>query len=287
MLGLGLGVPAVAARRRGVGGGGEPEPVVGWNLTTTTYDSVSFVTTAQETSPFGFAIKPDGTKLYVIGFGRRVYQYTLTTPWDISTATYDSLSLSVSGQTGGAENIRFSEDGTKMFLASSNLDRIIEYNLGTAWDVSTGVFNSVILDTSGQEATTSGLAFSVDGTKAFVVGLSSDRVHQYTLSTPWALSSAASDGVSLLVSGQENQPQDLFFKPDGSKLFVIGLNADRVFQYGLSTPWDITTAAYDSISHLVSAQATVPTGLFFKPDGTKMYVLNQATDTIFQYSLTS
>ena len=45
---------------------------------------------------------------------------------------------------------------------------------------------------------------------------------------------------------QELSPQSLFFKSDGYKMFVLGTISDRVYEYNLSTPWDITSSKYNS-----------------------------------------
>jgi hypothetical protein len=45
---------------------------------------------AQESNPEGFAFSNDGTRLFVTGFsGDDINQYTLVTPWDVSTGVFD------------------------------------------------------------------------------------------------------------------------------------------------------------------------------------------------------
>ena len=78
----------------------------------------------------------------------------------------------------------------------------------------------------------------------------------------------------------------LAFKPDGTKMYMVGNTTDRVYQYTLSTPWNLATATYDTVSFLLSGQDTAPVGLAFKPDGTKMYVLGNTNDRVYQYTLT-
>ena len=45
------------------------------------------------------------------------------------------------------------------------------------------------------------------------------------------------------------------------------------------------TVSYDSVSKSVTTQDNTPLGLFFKPDGTKMYVMGYTNNTVYQYSL--
>ena len=67
--------------------------------------------------------------------GRCCYEYTLSTAWDVSTADFDSVSIS--RQDGDAKRIKFNNDGTKMFvLGRGGDDTVYEYTLSTAFDVS-------------------------------------------------------------------------------------------------------------------------------------------------------
>lgn len=86
------------------------------------------------------------------------------------------------------------------------------------------------------------------------------------------------------VSGEESTPMDLFFKPDGTKMYLVGLDVDSILEYDLGTPWDVTTAVYLQ-EILVAAKELDPTGVFFKPDGTKMYTVGPAGDTVDEYDL--
>ncbi|GAI59670.1 unnamed protein product, partial [marine sediment metagenome] len=76
----------------------------------------------------------------------------------------------------------------------------------------------------------------------------------------------------------------VFFKPDGTKMYITGEVTDTVYQYSLSTPWDVSTASYDKYKD-VSSQDTSPMGVCFKPDGIKMYIMGNKNDTVYQYSL--
>ena len=77
------------------------------------------------------------------------------------------------------------------------------------------------------------------------------------------------------VAAQEATPQGIFFKPDGTKMYVIGSSGEDVNEYDLSTAWDVSSASYLQ-NFSVAAQEATPTGIFFKPDGTKMYVIGSS-----------
>ena len=76
----------------------------------------------------------------------------------------------------------------------------------------------------------------------------------------------------------------MFFKPDGLKMYVIGTTGDDVNEYDLSTAWDISTAVFLQLFY-VGTQEQFPEGLFFKPDGLKMYVIGSTGDAIWSYDL--
>ena len=86
------------------------------------------------------------------------------------------------------------------------------------------------------------------------------------------------------VATQETAPQAVAFKPDGLRMYVLGLSGRDVNEYVLSTPWVVSTASYVQNTS-VASQDTSPVGLFFKPDGTKMYVLGSAGDKVYEYDL--
>jgi len=254
---------------------------IGYDLSAAAYDSVSFSVSAQESQPSGIFFKTDGTKMYIVGSsGDDVNEYNLSTAWDISTASY-LQNFSVSSQDTLPNDIFFKADGTKMYIVGNAGDAILEYNLSTAWDVSTASYLQSF-SVSTQDTGPSGVFFNPDGDKMYMVGSLGDDVHEYNLSTAWDISTA-SYLQSFDVSGQDTAPQGVSFKPDGTKMYVLGNGGDDVNEYNLSTAWDISTASYVQ-NFSVATEDTSPLGIFFKPDGTKMYVVGSSGDAVFQYS---
>lgn len=292
-----------------------------WSISTAS--SVrSFSVATEETNPSGVFFKDDGTKMYVCGTsGDDVNEYNLSTAWDISTASYVQ-NFSVSAQDTVPRGLHFTSDGTKMYVGGNTGSDVNYYTLSTAWDISTASFVSNLatgdsnqqghyvrddgafmytigatLDTvrqfvfgdrfnfSGKDTQAEGLFFKPDGTKVYMCGNSSDSVHEYDLSTAWLISSATFVR-SFSVTAKETAPFGLFFKSDGTEMYVIGPNSDSVHQYTLSTGWNISTASFTR-SFSVATQETFPEDVFFKDDGTKMYVLGSTGDDINEYSLST
>lgn len=202
-----------------------------WDATSASYDSVSHAVGSEDLAPYGLALKPDGTKMYIIGgFANSVFQYTLSVAWDMSTASYDSISYNL-GAISPSE-VRFRTDGTKMYIASAVAPSVRQYTLSTPWNVSTASYDSVSFGVGPQEPSLLGIDLQTDGSKLFIVGNSSDSIHQYTLSTPWLISSGSHDK-SHLISAQDNSPVALTFKTDGGKVYVAGSQNANIYQYGL------------------------------------------------------
>lgn len=257
-----------------------------WDLTNASYDNVSFSVTDEETTPTTMFFKDDGTRMYVLGIDTdTVYQYTLSSAFDISTASFDNKSFSVTTQAANPGAIFFKPDGTRMFVTGIDNHKVLQYSLSVAWDISTASFDNKEIIVVTENGNTSGVFFRDDGTRMFVLGFTEDAVTQYTLSTAWDLSTASYDSVTFSVSSEDGNPREVFFKDDGTKMFIVGFDTDSVYQYVLSSAWDLTTASFDNVSFSITSEETTATGLSFKNDGTKMYVIGLDTDTIYQYSL--
>jgi len=254
-----------------------------YNVTTAIYKQ-NYNTYNQETEPTAIYFKPDGTKMYMTGdVGNGIYEYNLTTPWDVSTAALFH-SKSVAGQEQGPHGLFFRADGLRMFVTGYVSDKVHGYVLGTAWDLSTANY-VYVLDISAQESSPMGIFFKEDGVKMYIVGEGGDEVNQYTLGTAWNVETASATSVFSIAS-EEITPRGLAFSADGTKMYVTGSAGVDINQYTLSTAWDITTASYLQKLSL-SSQDSDPRGVAFKPDGTSMYIIGQASPAVFEYTLSS
>lgn len=258
---------------------------VGWtdpDLANASYDSVSLDVSAQEPQPNNVFFKPDGTKMYVLGqTDDEVNEYDLSTAWDISSASHNQ-NFSVASQEIVPTGISFKPDGSKMIIVGYDVE-VLEYNLSTNWDISTASYSQAF-SVSSQDATPMNLNFNTAGTKMYILGWANDTVFEYNLSTAFDISTASYSNNSFSVSSQDVAPRSIFFNPDGDKMFMAGQSSDTVYQYSLSTNDDVSSASYDNVSFDMSSQIAVPNGLFFKNDGSKMYVVDLSADTIYQYS---
>jgi DNA-binding beta-propeller fold protein YncE len=159
--------------------------------------------------------------MFIVGLTNdTVYQYSLSTGFDVSTASYDSVSFSVASQDGSPFGLAFNSDGTKMFIVAFTGDAVYEYTLSTGFNVSTASFVDSF-SVASQETLPQGLAFNSDGTKMFIVGQTNDTVYQYNLSTGFDVSTATYSQ-NFDISSQDTNPRGISFNTDGTKMFVAG-----------------------------------------------------------------
>ncbi|GAG87157.1 unnamed protein product, partial [marine sediment metagenome] len=209
------------------------------------------------------------------------------TEWDVVSAVYEDKSKSVVTETNRPFGLFFNPDGTKMYVMGYIENTVFQYTLSIPWDVSTASYDSKSKDVDSEESSPAGLFFKPDGTKMYVVGTNGDAVFQYSLSVAWDVSTAAYEGKSKDVSSEDDLPFGLFFNPNGSKFYVMGYDGDTIYQYSMSTPWDVSTASYDSKYKSVGSEDGTPFCFFLKPDGTKLYLVGNATARIYQYTLST
>jgi 6-phosphogluconolactonase (cycloisomerase 2 family) len=256
-----------------------------WDITTATYDTVSFSVAAEVGGPsfLSVSFKNDGAKMFVCTptNGGSVYEYDLSTPWDLSTAAYNSANFST-GVT--ALSAAFKSDGTKMYVSTLSPNTIRQYTLSTPWSVSTATYDDVLLTiATNRGASPRYIVFSPDGLRVYVISNSVNAIYMYSLATAWDLSTAVYPG-PFSVLAQDSVPLDMAFSSDGTKMFVVGSTNDRVYQYTLSAAYDVWTAAYGGVNLSVSQYATVPSFISFGNSGKKLFVLDEASDALYEYS---
>lgn len=197
---------------------------------------------------------------------------------------YDNVSFFVGSQETNAFSLDFSTDGTKMYMMSST-DYVHQYTLSTAFDLSTASFDNVDFRLISQTSDADGIAISSDGTKLYVVDAFKNDVFQSTMSTPFDLSTASADSFfGLHVNPQDGGARTIKFNPDGTKMFMLGSSSDSVYQYTLTTGFDISTASYDNVSFSISNETLFPQGFVFNDNGTKMYILDSENRRVLQYT---
>jgi len=206
--------------------------------------------TSEADWPTGIDINADGTKMYLLD-SSNVYQYSLSTAYDASTATYDSVSFSYTSGDG----LRFKPDGTKMFIVNGGA--IYDYDLSIAWDLSTAVANSSFNFSATQEDGT-GVFFKTDGTKMFITGWTLYELNSYNMSA-WNISTAVHNDVGDL-SGGTTTPEDVFINSDGTKVFIASSGDGLVHRGTVGVGWNTgsinLTSVFTTDYNFVTLSAT-------------------------------
>ncbi len=257
----------------------------GPNLRVASYDNVSF-DTELSSGPSAITFSTNGAKMYLPNGGERVRQYNLSTPYDLNTASFEVEFHDNTRSDSFGSGLEFSSDGTKIFSTVAARQTLNSYTLSTPWDISTidkASFFEFLL--SAQDTGPLGVRFKPDGTKFYIIGTQNDSFYQYTLSTPYDLSTAVYDNISLNITVQDNIPTGLAFNSKGTKLFLVGAQNDSVYQYTLSTSYDLNTASYDNVSFSVASEDGTPAEVVFSQDDTKMYMAGAVTNFVYQYSV--
>ncbi len=242
----------------------------------------SYPVNSEEKQPRGFTFNKDGTKMFIAGYDDdAIDEYTLSTAWDVSTASFVDSFVTKSDDED-TRDVKFNQDGTKMFVLGKEEDEVFEYTLTTGFDVSTAsLVDSFVI--SNEETQPNELEFNSDGTKMFIMGNAGNDINEYTLSTGFDVSTASFVD-SFDVSSEEGNPFGFTFYSKGTKMYVTGWTGDDINEYTLTTAFDVSTASFVG-SFDVSSEDIKPTSLEFSSDGSKMFVLGAAGKDVNEYTL--
>ena len=265
----------------------------------------------------GFAFNSDGTILHVsssqaLGSGvntsrdDKVYRYTLSTGFDLSTMSESSTNLVIKDSAYCASNMQqpsglaFNGDGTRIFVANTldggTLDAC-QIDVDSAFDAPGGVtavstkgilVNSGDTDVGDSASSADGLAFNSDGSKLFLTNDTTDKIYEFSLTTNYDLGTATYSNNSYEPTDDSfSNIEGIAFNNDGTLMFVVESSNDEVLQYSLSTGFDLSsTIIYEGTFDKIRANYLTASGLSsghshstamtkhigFNNDGTKFYV---------------
>ena len=204
-----------------------------------------FSVATEDLSPLGVHFSPSGLEMYVAGnINSSIYQYTLGTAWNVSTAVFTRTFAAATWETS-VQGVTFKSDGTEMYVVGDVAQNVNQFTLSVAWDISTAtitnIFSVALQDTQPNDVT-----FNPAGTVMLMAASSSDAVYQYSLGTAWDVSTAVFSK-SFSVALQDGRPEGLAFNSVGDKMFVVGGEFNNILQY--STPTFSTVTMPASVSN--------------------------------------
>ena len=151
-------------------------------------------------APTGITFNTDGSRMFISGNGG-VWQFNLSTVFDVRTALGSAPLFSVVPQESAIQDVVFNADGTKMFIIGNGTiggiptNEINQYSLTVPFDLNTGVtFDGDPIDVSAGGFSPTGIAFDAAGTQLFTSSSANSTISQFTLSNAGFVEIAADNG---------------------------------------------------------------------------------------------
>jgi hypothetical protein len=270
--------------------GGTSAAIYQWNLGSS-WDITSNVTFVGAYSMADYRLSnnfyglhfDNGNDFYVSGVGGEVLKLRTSSSYNFSSGTISYKQTPTThyfqpfrqSTYGSYSGISMSSDGTKLYIIDDATNYVNQYNLSTAWNLSS------ISGNSPSSTTSFGLLgngyyqdmwFKPDGT-AFYYVTSQNRCYSYGLSTAWDISSTVNSSSQLVLSGG-NYFKGCAFSPDGTKFFTSESNGNTIIRYDLSTAWDITTGSQTS-SVSIGTTSSYAVAISISSNGRQLFVKNQ------------
>ncbi len=222
-----------------------------WSSTSINFEWSSYVWW-QDSNPFDLSFNSNWTKLFVMWLATdTVYQYSLSTAYDLSTLTYDSVSFNVNSQEATPGTIDFNLNGTKMYVAWTN-KVVYQYNLSTWFDLSTAAYSWTSLDLTTLVTIVGsirGLRFADSWNKLLFIDWSTYKVIQINLSTAFDITTASASWNELLLflsswTTSWEQYSWMWISDDWTKLYAAwNFKAKQLIEYDLTSSWDLSSAS--------------------------------------------
>jgi len=257
-----------------------------WDLKTASFTAVS--TNKVGTDTYGIDISADGTTLITIQNSDDIGYHTLSTAWDISTLSTENGDVNIGTAETTPRAGRFAADGYKLYLTGTNKDELGVFNLSTAYDISgiSGAADSESTFVSGGFAP-EGIHCDSDMNYIYFCNNVGGSIFRYTMKTPGTISSENVDPEELMsfdCSSQSTAPSGVRLSTDGTKMYILQFQVD-LYEYDLSTAWDITTASYVQVADMDAADGST-TGFAFSHDGSYLFTIGR-TNEVNRYSLST
>ena len=191
-------------------------------------------------------------------------QNGLGAPSLVGNAVNTSLNLDYFGL-----GFKFKPDGTRLWHSSpTSVSVFYQYNLSTAWDLSTAGTPSTTNLT--YQRSIKCFVFKSDGTKLYVIrDFSTNTIFEYNVATAWDITSTLTLVTSFNVMADlpDGLLYNLHFSSDGTKM--IGISSSNYAEYTLSTAWDISTATVAHTGYTGTARY-----YSFTDDGTEAHYVS-------------
>lgn len=168
------------------------------DLTTISYETSKTLTGLDDGRLRGIFVDTTGTKLFIADYGSRdITEYTMSA-FDLSTLNTTPTrqvnlnTIKPGGGIGATENMIFSRDGLRLYHYVEASGVIDQFNMSTAFDLTTLSSNSKTLSAT---TTARGIVITTNGDFIYVSD-SGDNLIEYALATPFELDTASATGTT-------------------------------------------------------------------------------------------
>jgi len=206
--------------------------------------------------------------------------------WVLSNAVFNQSSQAFGESIAG---LSLRSNGLKVYIGfttGSDVNKGLQYSISPAWDINPLTSDSIEHDFTTDQTLLSQFFWRLNGDNLYAIDSMDLRVYGYSASTSWNISTLTLDN-SFDLSSETSLPQNVFFRDNGSRMFVTDFNENEIFQYTLSTAWDVSSASYDFVSFGLLQLNSGPAGIFFRPDGKKMFIVDATQNDLYAYNLST
>lgn len=220
---------------------------------------------------YDMEFSPSGHKIFIVNGFSLLMQFSLSTPFDLKTAEFDTWK-DLAPNYG---SVAFNRDGTKMFWlegggGNGNTDatKVETYDLGSPFDITSltlvhtlDLSGTALNSASGNQASTD-MNFNNTGSAFYILiddegDRSRSAIYQFSLEKNYDMSTASLLGSSVVsFNGNSGEATGFEFGDGGMKLYVTNIQAgagvDQTSVYQLECSYGIVACVSDASATVVS-----------------------------------
>ena len=206
--------------------------------------------------------------------------------YDFSNAVYNGVSLDMSDHIENSRGLHFKPDGTRFYHSARTSMNIVEYHMSTPWDISTAEYVreydlTPTVGVNHERPRPHGIFINDEnGQEMYLVNRT--EMIQYFMEEPWDISTTThtkTRDMRLAVS----RLHDMFMSPDGGYMFIDDRETNSVYQFRMDMIWDIDDLRLEYMLDISEMES--PRGMEWKPDGTRLFLVDQGARTLKVYDV--
>ena len=202
-----------------------------WDISTANLHGQS-TTSGFDGFPVALDFNDDGTKIFSSGGStNRIAVHNLSTPWDVTTASFASSGAIDKNIVDSVSDIQFYNNGQNILISDYTTDMIYNFSVPVAWNPANMTLIGSSPSFNSQTPSLNGFHLLKDGKTLLITGQSSDTVFRYKLNTPWNISTAQYENDFFSVKTQEGNVGGVYLSTSASKFYVTGFGSGDIHEY--------------------------------------------------------